>query len=45
LHGLDTIFKNCFNASRLLSPKDAPWAAPCQSVAWEKIKHLSEPAL
>lgn len=43
LHGLDTLFKDCFNASRLLSPKDAPWAVASQSVAWEKVSHLSEP--
>lgn len=44
LHGLDVIFKDCFHAPRLLSPKDAPWATPSQSVAWQDVRHLSEPA-
>lgn len=43
LHGLDSIFKDCFNTARLLSPEDAPWAVASQSVAWEKVRHLTEP--
>lgn len=44
LHGLDAVFKDCFHAFRLPNPKDAPWVTPSRSVAWEKVKHLSEPA-